>query len=108
LLDNWWENYELTKIDLSNNKINYIPGEISTQEQIQHINLNSNQLDNISGEVFALVLKFFDASNNKIFKLPDMIGSCNSLVELHLAGNQLSELPESFGGLENLEVLDLK
>jgi Leucine-rich repeat (LRR) protein len=37
-----------------------------------------------------------------------MIGSCNSLVELHLAGNQLSELPESFGGLENLEVLDLK
>lgn len=93
---------------MSNNKINHIPGEISTQEQIQHINLNSNQLDNISGEVFALVLKFFDASNNKIFKLPDMIGSCNSLVELHLAGNQLSELPESFGGLENLEVLDLK
>lgn len=108
IIDNWWESYELTKIDLSNNQIKTIPKEINTQEQIQHLNFNSNLLERIPGEVFSLVLKFFDASNNKLTSLPDMLGSCTSMVELHLAGNKISELPDSFGGLDNLEVLDLK
>ena len=108
LLDNWWESYELTKLDMSNNQLQNIPGELSTQEQLQYLNFNSNELDNISGEVFALALKFFDASNNKLTLLPDMLGSCVSLVELNLGGNKLTELPFTFGGLENLEVLDLK
>ena len=104
ITENWWESYELTKLDLSNNQISSIPTNISTQEQIQHINLNSNNLERIPGEVFSLMLKFFDASNNKLVKLPDMLGSWTSIVELHLSGNKLIELPESFGGLDNLEV----
>ncbi|CAI2384285.1 unnamed protein product [Moneuplotes crassus] len=108
LLDNWWESYELTKLDMANNSIASIPSELSTQEQLFYLNFNSNLLEEVPGEIFSLVLKFFDASHNKLKILPDMIGSCNSLVELHLAGNQISELPFTFGGLENLEVLDLK
>lgn len=108
ITETWWDCYELTKLDMSNNKLKAIPKELSTQEQLAHLNFNSNQLDRIPGEIFSLVLKFFDASNNNIKQLPEMIGSCTSLVEVHLAGNKITELPESFGGLENCEVLDLK
>lgn len=93
---------------MSNNHLKSIPKELSTQEQLQHVNFNSNAFDRIPGEIFTLVLKFFDASNNKLISLPDMIGSCTSLVELHLSGNKITELPDSFGGLENLEILDMK
>lgn len=84
ILDNWWESYELTKLDMSNNKLKSLPKELATQEQLQHINLNSNELDRIPGEIFSLIIKFFDASNNKLTRLPDMLGSCTSIVELHL------------------------
>ena len=84
LIENWWESYELIKLDMSNNKLTSIPKELATQEQLQHINLNSNELDRIPGEIFSLIIKFFDASNNKLTRLPDMLGSCTSIVELHL------------------------
>lgn len=108
IIDNWWESYELIKLDMSNNSLASIPKELSTQEQLQHLNFNSNELKRLPGEIFSLILKFFDASSNKLAKLPDMLGSCTSMVEMHLSRNGLIELPESFGGLSNLEILDLK
>ena len=32
LIDNFWEAYELTKVDMSNNEIDSIPEEIANQE----------------------------------------------------------------------------
>lgn len=73
--ENWWESYELNKLDMSNNQLTSIPKELATQEQLQHINLNSNILDKIPGDLFSLILKFLDLSHNKLTKLPDNIGS---------------------------------
>jgi hypothetical protein len=32
IIENWWESFDLTKIDLSNNEIPEVPDDIATQE----------------------------------------------------------------------------
>ena len=78
--------------------------------------MNSNCLVSIPNGLFAIEnLKFLDLSNNKIGSsnqvgsyLSEGIGAAQALVEFHVSGNMLTNLPESIGELQNLEVLDLK
>ena len=108
VIDNWWESFDLTKLDISNNQIPSIPEELVQQEQLNNINANSNLLETLPASLFTLALKFLDVSNNRLASLPDALTSCPSLVEAHFSGNSLTTLPDSIGGLENLEILDLK
>jgi len=63
--DNWWESYELSKLDLSNNEIPEIPEEIATQGLISHLNLASNKLTRLSNGLFQFeCLKFLDVAHN--------------------------------------------
>ncbi|CDW80826.1 leucine-rich repeat-containing protein 40-like [Stylonychia lemnae] len=107
--DNWWEGFDLQKIDLSNNEITSIPEEISAQEFITWFNIQNNKLEEVPAGLFAIkTLKFLDISYNKLKIIPESIAACQALVELHIAGNMLTELPHSIGDLKNLEILDLK
>eukprot|EP00353_Schmidingerella_taraikaensis_P008550 CAMPEP_0185575716 /NCGR_PEP_ID=MMETSP0434-20130131/6828_1 /TAXON_ID=626734 ORGANISM="Favella taraikaensis, Strain Fe Narragansett Bay" /NCGR_SAMPLE_ID=MMETSP0434 /ASSEMBLY_ACC=CAM_ASM_000379 /LENGTH=204 /DNA_ID=CAMNT_0028192665 /DNA_START=63 /DNA_END=678 /DNA_ORIENTATION=+ len=116
LIDNFWEAYDLQKVDLSNNEIESIPEEIVNQETVVSFNFNTNKLAVVPNGLFALpTLKFLDLSHNILGTkavpnsyLSEAIGQCQSLVELHLAGNQLTHLPESLGDLANLEILNAK
>lgn len=63
--ENWWDGYDLTKVDVSNNEIPAIPEELGQQRFIQHLNLNTNKLQTIPQAVFALpALKYLDISDN--------------------------------------------
>ena len=63
--ESWWDGYDLTKIDLSNNEIPVIPDEISQQQFVQHFNINTNKLYSIPQSLFAIPnLKFLDISYN--------------------------------------------
>ena len=107
--ENWWDGYDLVKVDLSNNLIDTIPEDIGLQQYIQHMNLNTNKLRTIPNSLFSIPsLKFLDISYNSIKILPESLGLAISLCELKATGNQIESVPQSIGDLESLEVLDLK
>jgi len=63
--ENWWDGYDLTKVDVSNNEIPAIPEEIGQQGFIQHLNINTNKLQSIPQTIFAMpALKYLDISDN--------------------------------------------
>mmetsp|Transcript_13221 Transcript_13221/g.18139 ORF Transcript_13221/g.18139 Transcript_13221/m.18139 type:complete len:136 (+) Transcript_13221:146-553(+) len=91
---NWWDGFDLGKVDLSNNEIEVIPDEVGTQEFLAHLNFNSNKLTAIPDTLWTLEnLKFLDISNNKITHLSEGIGKAAALVELRVSGNLLITLP---------------
>eukprot|EP00347_Sterkiella_histriomuscorum_P009848 403339641 len=109
ITENWWDTFDLQKIDLSNNEIPEIPEEISAQEFIAWFNISNNKIEIVPNGLLALkTLKFLDLSYNKIKILPEAIAMTEALVEFHVAGNMLIELPRSIGDLKNLEILDIK
>jgi len=62
--DNWWESYELSKLDLSNNEIPEIPRK-SLRRDLSHLNLASNKLTRLSNGLFQFeCLKFLDVAHN--------------------------------------------
>ena len=65
--ENWWDGYDLTKIDVSNNEISEIPEELAKQEFVNHLNLNTNFLKKLPNSLFTMKsLKFLDISYNKL------------------------------------------
>ena len=81
LVEKWWETTPLTKIDLSNNLITLIPEDINIHQDLQHIQLFNNKIEDVAPMLFMLKhLKFIDLSINKIQKLPQTIGECEALV----------------------------
>lgn len=72
----------LVKLDLSNNKLEYIPVEFCTLVNLSWLNL----------------------SNNKLKRLPDEINNLKKLEELGLGMNELEELP-SMSNLNLLRIL---
>ena len=81
---------------------------------ITYINMNTNLLRQVPNSLYTLAnLKFLDISNNKIGMdgngcISEAIASATALVEFRASSNMISNLPESFGELRNLEVLDLR
>ena len=75
VVDNWWQGFDLTKIDLSNNEIPEIPDGIGENIMVQHFNFNQNCLIALPAAIFTLEnLKFLDVSHNKLFQIPEAIG----------------------------------
>lgn len=92
--ENWWDGYDLTKVDVSNNEIAEVPAELGKQEFVKHLNLNTNLLKELPGPLFTMQsLSFLDISYNKVGHLPEEIGLAKSLAVLKASGNQLTHLP---------------
>ena len=65
--ENWWDGYDLTKVDVSNNEIPDVPNDLGRQDFIQNLNLNTNLLTTIPPSIFTIKnLQFLDISYNKI------------------------------------------
>lgn len=72
-------------IDLSHNKIKFIPESIGTFIQLKQLNMNFNKLSS----------------------LPDEIGLCRKLETITMTNNLIVTVPSSFADLINLRVVDL-
>jgi len=98
----------LTKLNLSKNKLTKLSKEIGNLTNLTILLLGDNKLTELPKEIANLTnLANLSLSNNQLTKLPKEIGNLTNLSMLSLWNNQLIELPKEIVNLTNLTVLDL-
>uniref|UniRef100_A0A1A9X128 TIR domain-containing protein n=1 Tax=Glossina brevipalpis TaxID=37001 RepID=A0A1A9X128_9MUSC len=104
---------ELQILDASHNELRAISESwgISRLRRLQHLNLQYNNISELSGEALAGLssLRIVNLSNNHLETLPEgLFAGSKELREIHLKNNELYELPKGlFHRLEQLLVVDL-
>ncbi|ALC42769.1 Toll-7 [Drosophila busckii] len=104
---------ELQLLDASYNELRSITESwgISRLRRLQHLNLQHNNISELSGEALAGLasLRIVNLSNNHLETLPEgLFAGSKELREIHLQHNELYELPRGlFHRLEQLLVVDL-
>ena len=124
--EKFWECEALSRVDLGHNRILTIPISIASvrsllhpslthlhtniikQSQLKdslfHLNLNTNNITDISALSTLTNLKFLDVSNNALSSCPDL-SELNSLVTLKLSHNKLTKLSSNLP--DTIEILDV-
>ncbi|KRX10051.1 hypothetical protein PPERSA_08454 [Pseudocohnilembus persalinus] len=105
----WWDTHPLHKIDMTNNNIQQINGEVFEKErEIMVVRFINNQIIQLPTQMFTLEqLKSIDFTHNNLTEIPQQITQCISLVEILLPDNKISQLPNNLSQLQNLERLIL-
>ncbi|KAH8354891.1 hypothetical protein KR093_000621 [Drosophila rubida] len=104
---------ELQLLDASYNELRSVTESwgISRLRRLQHLNLQHNNISELSGEALAGLasLRIVDLSHNRLETLPEgLFAGSKELREIHLQHNELYELPRGlFHRLEQLLVVDL-
>eukprot|EP00051_Salpingoeca_urceolata_P013736 m.173878 g.173878 ORF g.173878 m.173878 type:complete len:2021 (-) comp17880_c1_seq2:53-6115(-) len=117
LIEASWVPFEfgnLTVLDLSHNKLRYIPAKIlSLTPKLRVLNLSNNQLRKLPGETVWCEgglpsLQSLLLHENQLVTVPAYVFQMGALATLSLAGNALRELPRSEPwACPNLAVVDL-
>lgn len=102
-------------LDLSDNKISYLPKELGTLPHLQQLLLSQNNLGKSPRLKWAWLeqtaikhnLHFLDLSNNSLTELPVQFRNLNALMHLKVSQNALTHLPHNIRVLRNLRVLDV-
>jgi Leucine-rich repeat (LRR) protein len=98
----------LNLLDLSENKISYIPAEIGLLSNLIKLRLSENDIDSIPKEIGGLSkLKYLYFDQNNIQNIPIKIGNLINLIQLGLSSNKIEELPKEIGDLSSLISLGL-
>ncbi|KAG8507893.1 Leucine-rich repeat-containing protein 40, partial [Galemys pyrenaicus] len=117
--DRWWEQTDLTKLiisnnklqsladdlrllpaltvldDLSNNRLTTVPASFSSLSSLVRLNLSSNQLKSLPAEISRMKkLKQLDCNANLLETIPPELAGMESLELLYLRRNKLRFLPE--------------
>eukprot|EP01138_Halocafeteria_seosinensis_P006692 gb/GECG01006841.1/.p1 GENE.gb/GECG01006841.1/~~gb/GECG01006841.1/.p1 ORF type:complete len:859 (+),score=100.56 gb/GECG01006841.1/:1-2577(+) len=112
--ERWWDNVDLRGIDLTNNKLEFVPEETCDPEQesawmsVESIRLSNNKLRSLPegiGNLEFLVSLYVD--KNHLQSVPFSLTACHSLRTLDLSENSLTSVPEELCQLRNLENLYL-
>lgn len=81
---------------------------ISNLITLKVLDLHENKLVSLPGDIGKLTsLQILNLEKNNLKMLPDSIGELRFLQTLSLKGNSLSELPSSVGSLNSLRTLDV-
>jgi internalin A len=90
-------------LDISFNKVAFLPEAVSSLTQLRILNVHDNRLATLSESIGRLIhLEELYLGNNKLDVLPDAIGQLSQLNHLAIFGNRLSTLPESMCNLTQL------
>ncbi|KAM6219819.1 leucine-rich repeat-containing protein 40 isoform 3-T3 [Rhynchocyon petersi] len=117
--ERWWEQTELTKLIISNNKLESltddlrflpaltvlddlssnclttVPAVFSSLTSLVRLNLSSNQLKSLPAEICGMKrLKHLDCNSNLLETIPSELADMESLELLYLRRNKLRSLPE--------------
>ncbi|XP_075413405.1 leucine-rich repeat-containing protein 40 [Tenrec ecaudatus] len=105
--ERWWEQTDLTKLIISNNKLQSLPDDLRLLPALTVLDIHDNQLTSLPSAIRELEnLQKLNISHNKLKILPEEITSLRNLKGLYLQHNELTCIPEGFEEL-NLEDLDL-
>lgn len=98
----------LRNLDLSRNKISYLPDDIATLKVLKQLNVDGNRLEKLPDSIVNLKkLEMINASNNVISALPLMFSNLTNLKQLYLNNNGFQHFPLQLLGLPNLDVVEL-
>ncbi len=98
----------LKHLEIAGLYINSLSDEISNLENLEILNIRSNNLTKLPATFCKLFnLRVLSLNNNKITELPKDFGNLSNLRELNLTDNKLTSLPESIGNCRDLPTLDL-
>jgi small GTP-binding protein len=97
-----------TDLDLSGNRLNGLPAEITQLTNLTTLDMDRTNLSELPAEIGLLAnLTTLYLNGNQLSELPPEIGMLANLTTLSLDGNQLSELPPEITQLANLNRLYL-
>lgn len=98
----------LKDLQMSENKLKHIPGEISNLKNLVKLSIQSNMIAVLPMSICDIdSLKELYVSNNKLIRLPASIGSLENLTHASFAFNKLSWLPRSMGKLKHIQMISL-
>ena len=105
---------KLIKLNLSNNRLKYIPSTIRIMSNLQELFIDKNELENIPNEIIYLrYLKKLNIGYNQIQVIPpNLFNNLNSIEELYCNNNlitnvQYSDNYAAFDSIPNLKILDI-
>jgi hypothetical protein len=99
----------LESLDLSMNRIHFLPFSIAGFNQLKTLDLSGNRIQNISFGICPLsLLENLNLARNQIQELPEPFGQLTNLKTLSLVENPLSSLPHSMKDMVNLEWVDVR
>jgi hypothetical protein len=117
---------QLQVIDLSRNRLRYLPSSVVRLPKLQVLNVASNQLSslpevgclgalktlNVTGnrlvalpEALPTTLSVLLAADNDLTSIPASVGLCSVLGELDISGNALTSLPSELSDCAKLKAL---
>ncbi|MBZ3886527.1 Leucine-rich repeat-containing protein 40 [Sciurus carolinensis] len=106
--ERWWEQTDLTKLIISNNKLQSLTDDLRLLPALTVLDIHDNQLTSLPSAIKDLEnLQKLNVSHNKLKMLPEEIAYLKNLKGLYLQHNELTCIPEGFEQLSNLEDLDL-
>lgn len=101
-------NSVLRSLDLSDNRFDALPSDISHFQHLKHLNISCNKLTHLPNEIGLIIkLETLNANNNFINSLPNSLSKLKNLKQVTLSDNQLESFPTMLCGLKHLDSLDL-
>lgn len=96
----------LSYIDMSHNRLTYLPESFGYLFHLRTLLLNNNRLQELP-ETFCLLarLKKVDLSHNQLKCLPESLGTMESLQSLNVSYNDLDTLPLTLGKSKSLKLI---
>ncbi|XP_049559153.1 leucine-rich repeat-containing protein 40 [Orcinus orca] len=106
--ERWWEQTDLTKLIISNNKLQSLTDDLRLLPALTVLDIHDNQLTSLPSAIRELEnLQKLNVSHNNLKILPEEITNLRNLKGLYLQHNELTCIPRGFEQLSNLEDLDL-
>ncbi|CAF3925674.1 unnamed protein product [Rotaria sordida] len=100
----------LSTLTLTSNKLRCLPDQMKNLENLRHLDLSNNQLNQLNKDLFLKLnhLETLNLSNNLLEDLPPFSPENNKKIAIiNLSNNQLQTLPDFPQQLENLSQIDL-
>ncbi len=96
--------HQLKILFLSNNEFEHIPDVMFDCPELEMIGFKANRIKTVAENAFPLKTRWLILTDNQIETLPESMGQLYRLQKLALAGNRLVALPNSMADCKRLEL----